>query len=247
MRVLVVDDERALAELTARLLSRHHEVRVAGSVQEAMAILPEWKPAAVVSDNSMPGASGSDLLKHLAAEHPEIRRIFYSGGEVDEELAHAVVEKPSPIDALLAALEPQVTQTTVVTRTPPPATSVRRPDAPATNNGPARPDAPTETQLLADAGAELERARQLGDAEGGQEMRWLHVQTARLFLTAARGEFEYAQKLVRRGGISPELEARYPEWRRIWLEKLEADLWQLEQEVAARSPRRECVAHSERD
>ena len=70
--VLVVDDEPDSNELVARLLgSRGAEVRVAASVQQALAILDRWRPDVVVSDIGMPDQDGYALIQQLRARPPD--------------------------------------------------------------------------------------------------------------------------------------------------------------------------------
>jgi len=80
-RVLVVDDESAICELTRRLLSRHgYEVHVADSGNEALAVLTAQGPFdLLLTDVVMPGMSGPELVAAASVAHPGLRVQLMSG------------------------------------------------------------------------------------------------------------------------------------------------------------------------
>jgi CheY-like chemotaxis protein len=47
------------------------EVKVCASAAEALRMLDEWRPDALVSDIGMPGEDGYDLLRKIRAREPE--------------------------------------------------------------------------------------------------------------------------------------------------------------------------------
>jgi PAS domain S-box-containing protein len=68
VRVLVVDDEPDSNDAVSTILaSAGAEVRVAGSVGNAMAELGQWTPTVVVSDIGMPVEDGYELIRRLRA------------------------------------------------------------------------------------------------------------------------------------------------------------------------------------
>ncbi|HYE93017.1 MAG TPA: ATP-binding protein, partial [Terriglobales bacterium] len=72
-RLLAVDDEPDSLEVLATMLAEAGaEVRAAGSVPEALALLEAWRPDAVLSDLEMPGADGFALVRSLRA-HADAR------------------------------------------------------------------------------------------------------------------------------------------------------------------------------
>ena len=80
LRVLVVDDEpdvrlglRMLAESLAA------DVQAAASAEEALGVLDRWTPHLVLSDITMPGMSGIDLLRRVRASHPATRVVLITG------------------------------------------------------------------------------------------------------------------------------------------------------------------------
>jgi len=65
-RVLVVDDEQAITESMALILSDHgHYVRTACDGLEALAQLRTWSPQIIVTDWMMPRMGGEQLLGRL--------------------------------------------------------------------------------------------------------------------------------------------------------------------------------------
>ena len=71
-RVLVVDDERAQADLLAEVLEADgFDCRAAYGPDAALALFPIFNPDAVVSDFRMPGMSGTALYRKVAALRPQ--------------------------------------------------------------------------------------------------------------------------------------------------------------------------------
>src|SRR2546426_10536849 len=87
--ILVVDDERAIQDSIAWCLRTDgHEVRTAGSGEEAMAIMAGPGFGLIISDIIMPGFSGGDLLRKARALPPRTPGVlitaFATGGTAGE-------------------------------------------------------------------------------------------------------------------------------------------------------------------
>jgi DNA-binding response OmpR family regulator len=68
MRVLIADDDRVFAELTAtRLRARGFDVSIAYDAPTAHMTALRFTPAVILLDIRMPGGSGLDTLKRLKA------------------------------------------------------------------------------------------------------------------------------------------------------------------------------------
>ncbi len=65
-RVLAVDDDESTQELVATMLLMYGvSVRTAGRVAQAIDILSEWRPDVLLTDISMPGEDGYDLMRRV--------------------------------------------------------------------------------------------------------------------------------------------------------------------------------------
>lgn len=72
VHALVVDDEPDTRDLVALVLRRSGaQVTTAGSVVEALALLPELKPTIIISDIGMPNIDGYSFARRLRALPPE--------------------------------------------------------------------------------------------------------------------------------------------------------------------------------
>src|ERR1044072_9706288 len=68
IRVLIVDDDRDMRDALQYLLDSYGaEVRTAASAAEALAALEHSRPDVLLSDVAMPGESGYDLMRKIAA------------------------------------------------------------------------------------------------------------------------------------------------------------------------------------
>jgi DNA-binding NarL/FixJ family response regulator len=112
--VLLIDDEPAVLSGLRRVLALHRRewnVLTAPSGEEGLRLLDSAKIDALVSDMSMPGMHGLDVLKYVSANHPRVLRVALTGF-VDEEwkvknsgLAQVFLAKPCHPDDLVAAIE----------------------------------------------------------------------------------------------------------------------------------------------
>ena len=72
IRILVVDDDPDMCNALQYLLGSYGaEVSAAGSVAEALAAVARSMPDVLLSDVAMPGESGFDLMRQLAAREGE--------------------------------------------------------------------------------------------------------------------------------------------------------------------------------
>ena len=90
--LLLVDDDRIMLEVLTEFFSGEHVCHAAATAEEALHLLGSDDYDAVVTDLSMPGLSGEDLLGFVKAHRPGIPVIFISGS-IDEESAERVLRK----------------------------------------------------------------------------------------------------------------------------------------------------------
>ena len=71
--VLVVDDQPVIRDMLQKALARYkYSVHCAGSAQEALGILASEKVDVVISDEVMPGMSGTEFLTQVKDKFPEM-------------------------------------------------------------------------------------------------------------------------------------------------------------------------------
>ena len=93
--ILVVEDEHAVRELTARILSgRGHEVLTAGSPTEALHVFAnhEWPIDLLLTDVVLPELSGKELAEQIRQRQPRLRVLYMSGYDDEIVSRHGVVE-----------------------------------------------------------------------------------------------------------------------------------------------------------
>jgi len=108
--VLVVDDERGVAEALAEAIRRDgHEVEIAGDGAEALGLLAARPYDLIVSDTKMPILDGESFYRELERRHPALRhRIVFLTGDVLsrdkreflERTAAPFLTKPCDLDEL---------------------------------------------------------------------------------------------------------------------------------------------------
>ena len=78
--ILVVDDQQPLLDLLREALQREsYQVFCAGSAEEALPILSRQHVDVIISDEKMPGMSGTELLAIARKKYPESIRIILTG------------------------------------------------------------------------------------------------------------------------------------------------------------------------
>ncbi len=113
-RILVIDDEPAIAKGLARVL-RDHDVTVATDAREGLShIANDVAFDVVLCDLMMPGMSGMELYAESRASHPDLaaRIIFMTGGAFTPQLeeflasvANASLAKPFDGAAVRAVVD----------------------------------------------------------------------------------------------------------------------------------------------
>ncbi|WP_095153524.1 sigma-54 dependent transcriptional regulator [Pseudomonas sp. Irchel 3E13] len=87
--ILLVEDDELLAQNIQTYLERKQfEVTVCHSAEDALERLQHIQPDAVLTDNSLPGMNGHELLRTLVAQAPELKVIMMTGyGNVEDAVA----------------------------------------------------------------------------------------------------------------------------------------------------------------
>jgi DNA-binding response OmpR family regulator len=114
MRVLIVDDERRVADTLVMILEREgYEAASAYSGPAALQKIETFTPDCVISDVIMAGMNGIDLCAIIERKHPDCHILLFSGqGSTNDLIEKARVQghkwellaKPVDPDELLAKL-----------------------------------------------------------------------------------------------------------------------------------------------
>jgi putative nucleotidyltransferase with HDIG domain len=89
-RILIVDDEVEITEILADLLSEDYECVRAGSAEQALAQLAGNQFQLVISDITMPGMSGLDMIPHIKESSPDTVVVMISGMQTVESAIGAL-------------------------------------------------------------------------------------------------------------------------------------------------------------
>jgi putative nucleotidyltransferase with HDIG domain len=89
-RILIVDDEVEITEILADLLSEEYQCLKAGSAEDALARLREGDFQLVISDITMPGMSGLEMIPHVKDLSPQTVVVMISGMQTVESAIGAL-------------------------------------------------------------------------------------------------------------------------------------------------------------
>ncbi len=89
-RILIVDDEREITEILADLLSDDYECLKAGSAEQALECLRAGEFQLVISDITMPGMSGLEMIPHVKQLSPDTVVVMISGMQTVESAIGAL-------------------------------------------------------------------------------------------------------------------------------------------------------------
>jgi len=111
--ILVVDDDDPVRVMISRLLrNQGYTVLMASQAAEARAVFETQLPDLVISDIVMPGESGIELRRAVAAEHPGLPFILISGFSAEGPAEFAArtrdtwfLQKPFAVEDFLALVE----------------------------------------------------------------------------------------------------------------------------------------------
>ena len=109
-KVLVVDDERVIADTLAIILNQHgYEASAVYTGTAAVERARVTRPDLVISDVIMPEMTGPELIRHLKANYErDFAVLFVTGyvgeGESDELRGYELLRKPFTVGALASAV-----------------------------------------------------------------------------------------------------------------------------------------------
>jgi PAS domain S-box-containing protein len=112
-RILVVDDELAVANMLSRILGEEHDVETASGAEQALGLMENQKFDVVFCDLLMPNVTGMDFFGEVAKRHPgrETQIAFMTGGAFTPRAAQFLcrvanprIEKPFDLRAVRGVL-----------------------------------------------------------------------------------------------------------------------------------------------
>ena len=105
--LLIVDEDQTFLEVLSELFSAEHQCHTASTAEEVIEHLDSHDYDVIVTDISMPGMSGEDLLGFVKTYRPGTPVLFVSGS-LDEERAERLLkqgafdylQKPFPLEEI---------------------------------------------------------------------------------------------------------------------------------------------------
>lgn len=123
-KILFVDDETNILQAIQRQLRKRFDLATAEGGDEALRILKEQGPfAVIISDMRMPNMNGVELLALVKELHPDTVRLMLTGNADQETAMEAVnsgqifrfLTKPCPPATLITALALALSQYRLIT------------------------------------------------------------------------------------------------------------------------------------
>ena len=109
--ILVVDDDDVIRDTLCELLSAGHSCQTAETAEHALALLEAQRFDVVLTDISMPGLSGMELLNRVVEQYPGTPVIIISGLS-DQEQAQSLMSRGA-FDYLLKPFRLEVVEESV--------------------------------------------------------------------------------------------------------------------------------------
>jgi CheY-like chemotaxis protein len=107
-RILLVDDERAIADSLAFMLSHEgYDVKAVYSGGDAIDTAKQFKPELLITDVVMPGISGTEAAISISKFLPECKTLLFSGQVKGKELAESARSQGFNFELIEKPLHPQ--------------------------------------------------------------------------------------------------------------------------------------------
>lgn len=88
--LIIADDDAGIRDMLARAFAKDFRVTTARDGQEAIALLDRARPAAVLVDEMMPGATGTQVLEHAKTLFPDVPRLLMTASNDTERAMGAI-------------------------------------------------------------------------------------------------------------------------------------------------------------
>ncbi len=111
--ILIVEDDKTLLDVESKLLSlAGYSVTTAQTAEDALEMLKQKSPDILLTDLTLPGMSGIDLIKELKKINPGVKAILSSGFEQDERVQQVLkqgikdfIQKPFDVVDLVKKID----------------------------------------------------------------------------------------------------------------------------------------------
>jgi DNA-binding NtrC family response regulator len=113
-KILIVDDERTIADTLALIFSSNgYEARTSYSAEQALEMLEEWRPDAAIIDVVLPGMNGIEFAIFLKASYQACQFLLFSGQPGTSDLLEEARRKGHLFEILAKPLHPSFMLATV--------------------------------------------------------------------------------------------------------------------------------------
>ena len=113
-KILIVDDERTIADTLALIFSSNgYEARTSYSAEQALEVLEEWRPDAAIIDVVLPGMNGIEFAIFLKASYQTCQFLLFSGQPGTSDLLEEARRKGHLFEILAKPLHPTFMLATV--------------------------------------------------------------------------------------------------------------------------------------
>lgn len=107
-RILIVDDERSIADTLAEVFRiKGHESMAAYSAESAVETVEQFEPDIVLSDVMMGKMTGVDLAIYLSKARPDCKVVLFSGQAATADLLAEANRKGHQFRLLAKPVHPQ--------------------------------------------------------------------------------------------------------------------------------------------
>ena len=108
MRVLIVDDEKPLADTLLMILERKgYEAALAYTASAALEKIQTFRPDCVISDVIMPGMNGTELCADIERKLPDCHILLLSGQGTTTELFESARSRGHAWELLAKPVDPR--------------------------------------------------------------------------------------------------------------------------------------------
>ena len=112
LNILVIDDDRAMRDLLAAIITRvEHQVVTAASAEEGLEVMPFWTFQVAFIDHKLPKMDGLVLGEYLRRNNHDMTIALVTGDDdrklqrKSRDLSIVYIQKPFDVSAILAVIE----------------------------------------------------------------------------------------------------------------------------------------------